>query len=659
MFISYTFDIETDGLLDNLTHIKCLNVIDNETGEERRYTDDEYYYDAVTGDKTEERTPRHGTIKDGVNLLAACDEICGHNVVGFDIPAIRIVYPEFLPPRVFDTQVISRLVYTDIIERDTIATRKGKLDLPGKLKFKRHSLAAWGLRLGEELKDDFVPSNFNPRFSWNEYPFSKECDDYCMQDVRVNVTLVQHMKKRLEEMGGWDEAVQLEHDVNRILARQMQHGWLYDIEAAEKLTAELQKEVLTLEDKLRETFAPFYKRDGKVKCFKKSMRRKVRGKDYKEWCSGEYQPIKLTAFNPGSRDHIADRLMKQFGWEPDEFTPEGKPKVDETTLGKLDYPEAKLCVEYFKVSKMLGQVSDGDKSQMKLVGKDGRMHGYVCHNGAVTGRMTHSGPNVAQTDKDPRVRSLYIVPPGKKLVGCDADGLEGRCKSHYLARFDKGAFIRTILEGRKEDGTDLHSRNRDAVGLRSRDNAKTIYYAWMYGAGDPKLGSTVYDDWPDDKKARFNAKFQGQARIRQLALIGRKARAKLVSGITGMEALIKAVKDKAKSPGYVRGLDGRRIVIRSQHAALNTLLQGAGAIIMKKALVLLDDSLQARGLVPGADYEFVGNIHDELQIEVNDEHAPTVGKLAADSIEAAGKHFEFRCPLAGNYDIGDNWSQTH
>ena len=657
---SFTFDVETDGLLDNLTHIKCLNIINNETGREYRFTDFEAYQDAVTGATIPVETPRDGCIEKGLALLNGADEICGHNIVGFDIPAIQKVYPYWKPAgRVFDTQIISRLVYTDIIDRDTIASRKGKLDLPPKLKGKRHSLAAWGVRLGEELKDDFNPANFNPKWSWNNYPFSKECDDYCMQDVRVNVTVVVHMKKRLEEMGGWDEAVKLEHDVNRILTRQMQYGFLYDVEAAERLTAELQKEKLELEDRLHETFRPFYKRDGKVKCFKKPMVRKVRGKEWKEWCSGEYQPIKLTAFNPGSRDDIADRMIKLFGWEPDEFTPEGKPKVDEDTLGKLDYPEAKLCVEYFKVTKMLGQVSDGDKSQLRLVEKDGRIHGYVCHNGAVTGRMTHSGPNVAQTDKDARVRSLYIAGPGKKLVGCDADGLEGRCKSHYLARFDHGEFVKTILEGNKDDGTDLHSRNRDSVGLNSRDNAKTIYYAWMYGAGDPKLGSTVYDDWPDEKKARFNARFKGQDRIRKLAVIGAKARARLVSGITGMEALIKAVKDKAKNPGYVRGLDGRRIVIRSQHAALNTLLQGAGAIIMKRALVILDENLQAGGFTPGVDYEFVANVHDEWQIEVTEEFAETVGKLAAESIQLAGEWYDFRCPLVGNYDIGNNWSETH
>jgi len=333
--------------------------------------------------------------------------------------------------------------------------------------------------------------------------------------------------------------------------------------------------------------------------------------------------------------------------------------VDETVLTELPWPEAKAGAEYFTVNKKLGQVAEGKQAQLKKVGDDNRMRGYVNHNGAVTGRMSHSSPNVAQTDKDPRVRSLYIVPPGKKLVGCDADGIEGCCLSNFLYRYDKGAYIDVILKGDKKKGTDLHSMNRKAVGLASRDNAKTIFYAWMYGAGDPKLGLTVYEDWPEDKQTRFNERFKGKARNGKLAAIGRKARANLVAGIKGMDKLIKKVKDKSKYPGYVIGLDGRRVYTRSQHAALNTLLQSAGALIMKKALVLLDYTLQREGLIPGVHYEFVGNIHDELQIEVDEDKADAVGRAAATAISAAGEFFSFKCPLSGSYDIGDNWSQTH
>jgi len=255
------------------------------------------------------------------------------------------------------------------------------------------------------------------------------------------------------------------------------------------------------------------------------------------------------------------------------------------------------------------------------------------------------------------------VPPNNKLVGCDADGIEGCCSSNFLYRYDKGAYSDVILKGDKKKGTDLHTMNMKAVGLSSRDNAKTIFYAWMYGAGDPKLGLTVYEDWPEDKQARFNERFKGKSRNGKLAAMGRKARANLGSGIKGMDKLIKKVKDKSKNPGYVLGLDGRRVYTRSQHAALNTLLQSAGALIMKKALVLLDEALQEAGLVPGIDYEFVGNIHDELQIEVMERPDANMheilGMAAEKATRDAGEFFAFKCPRSGSCDVGDNWSQTH
>lgn len=666
---TYTFDVETDGLLRDLTEIKCLNVINTETKEEFRFTDYEFYLDAWTGERTAVPTLRSGTIKEGLDLLDQ-GEIAGHNICGFDIMALQIVYPEWKPGPQFDTAVVSRLQYTDLRERDSIALRKGKIDLPKKL-IGSHKLVAWGIRLGGEQKADFDPKTYG--WTWESYPFSKECDDYCMQDVRTNVGLVEHFKKRLQETGVPEASVELEQAVAAILQRQMNHGWLYDVEAAQALTAELQKEVIEVTEKLQNVFPPFYKRDGKAEPFKKTMRRwvthgmgahvrKVKGEEVRGWyclCSGDRMNIKLTQFNPGSRDHISGRLIAKYDWHPEKYTPSGKPQVDEGVLSELPWPEAKQCAEYFLVNKKLGQVSEGDKSQLKMVKSDNRMRGYVNHNGAVTGRMTHSGPNVAQTDKDARIRSLYIVPPGKKLVGCDADGLEACCLGHFLAIYDSGKYIKVILEGDKKNGTDTHSMNRVACGLNSRDNAKTIFYAWLYGSGDYNLGTIVYDDWDEAKQQRFNSRFSGQERNKRLARAGARARAALVGNISGMSKLIEKVKDKSKSPGFVRGLDRRRVLCRSAHAALNTLLQSAGALIMKKALVILDDVLQDAGLVPGVDYEFVGNIHDELQIEAEEKYAKFIGESAAAAIVAAGEFFKFRCPLAGSYDIGSNWSETH
>lgn len=161
--------------------------------------------------------------------------------------------------------------------------------------------------------------------------------------------------------------------------------------------------------------------------------------------------------------------------------------------------------------------------------------------------------------------------------------------------------------------------------------------AFLYGAGDAKLGSIV-----------------GKGRQ-----AGAKLRAKFLAGLPALEKLVNGVKRRAKERGYLVGLDGRKLHIRSDHAALNTLLQSAGALVMKKALHILDTMLQEAGLVPGIDYEFVANIHDEFQIEVSEQHAEFVGKSAAESIRKAGEYFGFRCPLDGEFKIGRNWAATH
>jgi DNA polymerase I-like protein with 3'-5' exonuclease and polymerase domains len=369
--------------------------------------------------------------------------------------------------------------------------------------------------------------------------------------------------------------------------------------------------------------------------------------------------VKLVQFNPGSRHHIADRLMKIHKWEPTEFAPEGGVKIDETILGELTYPEAPLLATYFGVTKMLGQVSDGKGAYLKCVKKDGRIHGSVNPCGAVTGRMTHSSPNVSQADKDHRVRALFTASKNRKLVGTDADSLELRCLAHFLAKYDGGEYIAVVLSGNKDAGTDMHTRNMKSMELIERECAKRIFYAWLYGAGDYKLGLIIYsEDWDDAKRKRFNSAFSGDARKARLARIGGKARANLVKGINGAEELIGAVKNAARR-GYLRGLDGRRVHCRSQHAALNTLLQSAGALVMKKALTIADAEYRDAGLIHGGDFGYAGNIHDEFQIDSKEEHAEFIGTVAAEAIRVAGEHFKFRCPLAGNYAVGDNWADTH
>ena len=291
---------------------------------------------------------------------------------------------------------------------------------------------------------------------------------------------------------------------------------------------------------------------------------------------------------------------------------------------------AELVKEYLLVQKRISQIT----SWMEAVGKDGRVHGKVITNGAVTGRMTHSSPNMAQIPNSgsiygPECRECWTVEEGNVLVGCDASGLELRMLAHYMKDED---YVRTVCEGSSKNGTDVHTVNQRAAGLATRDNAKTFIYAFLYGAGDAKIGSIVGGNAAAGKKLKSN--FLGQT----------PALAKLIEKVQTLS-----------TKGYLPGLDGRCLWIRSEHAALNTLLQGAGAIVMKKALVLFDDKVTANKW----KVKCVANVHDEAQLECAKDIADDVGKAFKQSIIEAGEHFKLRCPLDGEYKIGNNWRETH
>jgi len=361
--------------------------------------------------------------------------------------------------------------------------------------------------------------------------------------------------------------------------------------------------------------------------------------------------------------------MKLRGWRPGSFTPTGQPQIDETILGALVWPEAKLLSEYLLIEKRIGQIATGKEAWLRHAKRSGiygtdvnidlhRIHGKVNTNGAVTGRMTHSKPNVAQT---PRIgtpygaecRACFIAPPGFVLVGCDAEGIELRMLAHYMALYDGGEYARTVVEGKKEDRTDVHSVNQRAIGMNERVGAKTFVYALIYGAGDFKLGLEVLDDFTAEQKAKFHVAFPTKAkRGAALKNLGGARRARLMKNLPALGKLIAAVRHAVKTRGYLKGLDGRLLHVRSEHAALNTLLQSAAAVAMKKALVLLDGSYEG-------DVPLVANIHDEWQMESTNEKAEALGSLAADCIRRAGVSFNLRCPLSGSYGIGPTWAATH
>lgn len=662
------YDIEADNLLDAVSVIHVINILDRDTGERLSFHDHPEVAD------------RAGPLAAGVvylvKALAEGRTLAGHNIIRYDHPVVQKFYDTFKPviDQTLDTLVVSRLIWTDLKDIDQRAMRKGKR--PPEFKKKklagRHSLEAWGYRRGVRKGDFDGP--------WDT--FTAEMAEYGMGDPEVTLSLIEF----IEEQNYSEEAIRLEHRVAEIIFLQEQHGVYVNTEAAEKLAIELQGEIAEMADQLRAAFDPWFEpeRVKGQKVIKDPKRRRtaaVVSDDGDEW-RAEYEPgqpyckVKLVSFEP-TRDKIANRLQAVYGWRPTEFTPTGKPEVNENTLDGLDYPVVKQLMRYLVLQKLLGTVSTGTKAWLKRVSEDGRIHSPVNSNGAVTGRMTHAD-HLAQTprikkDDDGNVlmgyegkygfesRSLFGAPPGKKLVGVDADGLELRMLGHYMARYDGGAYARAVVDGDKKLGTDAHSLNMKAVGLRTRDGAKTWIYAYLYGAGDLKLGLTHYEDMSDEWREKFNAEHP-PGRSREVALIqlGKRGRKRIEASFPALDALQKQVRAKAKSKHpKLRSLDGRLLHIRAQHSALNTLLQGAGAVVMKKALVLAYDAFLERGWQHGKEFAFVLNVHDEFQMEVEPEYAEEVGAIASEAIRHAGEAFQLRVPLAGSPAIGQTWADTH
>jgi DNA polymerase-1 len=598
-------------------------------------------------------------IAEGLARLSAADEIIGHNVIKFDIPALKKVYPGFAPrARVLDTLVLTRLLYPEL-KKDDAKLRIRLPSFPGNL-VGSHKLEAFGHRL-RLMKGEFK----GPWEVWTPV-----MHDYCIQDVRVNSALFG--KIRIRWQGYSQECIDLEMAVAQIVARQERRGVSFDEQGAAALYAQLAGKRTELEAQLKETFHPWIARDGKGEFTPKRDNRKM------GYTAGHsFTKVKLVEFNPKSRDHIASRLTALHGWKPVEFTPDGKPKVDDTVMSKLKYPEAPMLTQYLMVQKRIGQLAEGTEGWLKH-SKNGVIRGGVNTCGAITRRMTHMAPNLSATPTvekpyGPECRGLFRARSGYRLLGCDADSLEGRCLAGYMAPLDGGAYIQVLLSGDAKLGTDTHSTNARALGMdpkamcvvdgehmSGRAIAKRWLYAYLYGAGDEKLGWIMGKRGDPSNPAHWAINRAGVRVDAYARKYGKRSRTDFTKGLPALGELISQVQKKVKMRGYIRSIDKGQLPIRSPHSALNTLLQSAGAIFMKKALVLLDTELQStHGLAPGEEYEFVLNIHDEWQIEVRPQHVELVASEAKRSITKAGEHWNFPCPLVGNSVVGNTWAETH
>ena len=558
---------------------------------------------AVTRCATSSEVVVHWSAETLIEVLNKADKIIGHNLIGFDVPVLKFLWGVDIPEeKVIDTLVLSRLLDPQL---------------------KGHSLEKWGERLGFPKGD---------HSEWHQY--SKEMEEYCIRDTEVNQKTYEHLIAALERIGCSKQAIEMEHKVQFIIQQQVRNGWKFNEEKAYCLLAELREKLFDLEDEVRQTFKPLatYVKEVKPK-IKKDGSTSIVGLKFlgDSWTTveGPFSRIDFPPFNLGSRQQIG-RYLEFFGWKPDKFTETGQPVVDEKVLsGIKNIPEALLISDYLMVQKRIAQVQSWVDA---LSITTGRVHGKVNPCGTLTYRMSHSKPNLAQVPAGyspygEQCRELWTVEKGYKLVGCDAKALELRILASYM---EDEEFKHEVVEG------DIHSTIKEILGFERRDTAKVWLYALIYGASDGRLASIFGGDYQTSTRIRerFESHFKSFGDLKE-AVNSRYAGDDLSSDLTG--------------------LDGRKMQPRYDHTRLNTLIQSGGAIVMKQALIILKEYANMRNY----DYKFVGNIHDEIQAEVLESQAESFGRLAVDSIQAAGMHFNLFCPLTGDYKIGDNWYETH
>jgi len=565
--LRYIFDIETNGFLNVCDTVHCIVLKNIDTGEIL--------------------TPSN---QEAVKLLENAELLIGHNIIKFDIPVLERLLSVTFRCKIFDTLVGTRLLFSDIKEKD-FSIKDFPKDCIG-----RHSLKAWGNRIGE----------YKEQITTDWQTFTPEMLDYCIQDTEVTYKLY----KVIEEKGYSQEAMDLEHDVASLIFKQEQYGFTFNREKAEALSVKLKARQAELAEELQGVFEPIVAERWSTKT----------GKRLKD---------SVTVFNPSSRHHVAQRLKDKYGWDAKEFTSDGKAKLDDSILSKLPYPEAKILCEHFLLNKRIAQIANGTQAWLKHE-RDGKIHGTCNTNSCVTQRASHSFPNLGQVPSTSapfgkECRELFTVPKGKRLVGIDVSSLEVMMLCHFMSKFDNGAYTKVALDG------DIHTETQKLAGLDSRDLAKRFYYCFLYGGSVKKIAEVI------------GKPFKEAGKIKKRFLNNLPALHKLIEGV-----------QSAAERGYLTGLDKRQIKVRNSYSALNTLLQSAGAILCKRWLVEFN-----KEITKFKNAQQVVWVHDEIQVECEEQDAEDIGKIAVDCIRRAGEHFQLRVPLTGEYKISTNWSGTH
>lgn len=600
------FDIETDGLLESVSKLHCLEMC---------YENGNFNPNSLD--------MKVQQLKDHAN------EIIGHNIICYDIPALKVIFGSFKPSssRIVDTLLLSRMLYPEVEQLDmTMAyTKKSTFALMKEKKLiGKHSLEAWGYRLG------IYKGDFGKTTDWKVC--TPEMVEYCKQDVLVTKALYEYFIKNNKI--SWN-AYDLEYEFQVYIFEQTNHGCYFDVGKAIKLKQKLITELDSVKAEIKKTVPDWVEETVMTPKVNNATRGYVKGVPFTK--------RKTVPFNPNSRPQIEKFLKQKYNWQPSELTETGRAKISETILDELedlDWHEAQLFSRYLTITKLIGYIADGDNAWLKLV-KNGKIHGQMVTNGAITRRTTHFKPNISQIPSPRKYmgkecREIWYAPKGFKFVGGDAQAIELRMFAHYLAAYDGGEYASVICNG------DIHVHNQKLFAVDSRDLSKKCIYTTLYGCGAEKLGATLIP------KATTEAKKTLGARVLQ----------SFKTNNPHYTRLLEDVKRAYNTRGYIVALDGHRLKPRAAHSALNTLLQCAATIVMKRATVIFKKKLEEKEwwLTKFFPTFF---IHDDIEGICLDEVAEEVSKMIPQSIKEAGEYYKLKIPLDGSHKVGVNFYETH
>jgi hypothetical protein len=595
------FDLETDGLYDQVTQVFCV----------------------VIHDINKQQTFTYGPdrIDAAIAHLATADFLIGHNIIFYDIPVLQKLHPFDTKSCIIDTLVCSRLIWPkEVLES---LDNEQHTQVPSYLRGSP-SLKAWGWRLADHKIDfkDFTQ-------------YSQEMLEYCIQDVEVTKKLWLHIYKQHYP----EPALKLEHDFAWAINKQIRSGVPFDFDAALDFVDVLRAKQQELENELKRIFPPIRHSTWFTPKVNNKTRGYVKGVPFEKVCIEE--------FNPGSRDQIADRLKQKYGWKPEKTTEKGNPILNDEVLETLPYPEAKPLAEYMLVKKRLGQITEGKNAWLKLYNNDtGCIHGDVITNGCITGRCAHRNPNMGQVPASyspygKECRSLFHAPYGWDLIGIDAKALELRCLAGYLALWDNGDYASLVVN----PDVDIHTYNQEQFGVATRDISKRLLYGMLYGCGAVKAG-TIID--PDEKN---------EIVLRQL---GSTAINSYMRGVPALKKLKQQIEETIGTRGYLVGLDRRVLHCRSSFKGLNVLLQSAGAILMKQVVVFVHNNIKENlGLEYGHHWQQLLMVHDEIQLACHPDYTDKIREQAMMAFPQAQEFFGFRCLIEGDSRVGKTWAETH